>query len=81
MGSLIECYMKEDIGKGLEGSSRYLNAVLFAWRNWGEKHKRPQSRQLVSQQRLELGTVYGITVRSACLFKTLHRGILNGVTL
>jgi hypothetical protein len=43
----------------------------------GEKHKRPQSRQLV----FELGTAYSITVRPACLLRALYRGILNGVTL
>jgi hypothetical protein len=71
--------MKIDIGKGLEVNSHGLNAVLSYYLpgRIGEKHIRPQSRQLV----FELGTAYSITVRPTCLFRALYRGILNGVTL
>lgn len=68
--------MKEDIGKGLDGSSHYLNAVLSYYSPEGiEGNAQKASVKAVGVP------AYGLTVRSACLFKTLYWGILNGVTL
>jgi hypothetical protein len=56
--------MKGNIGEVLKGSDHSLNAMLSCHLlgGTGEKHTRLESRQLVSQQRLELGQWYSTFV-------------------